>query len=168
MFENSDFHNEIESLSELLVRAIESFIKRDIRNRALWKNFLDHFNEVSQDEFELFITFQQRRDLFIFLKNRDVWIRRTSSRIYSQTLFDTLNENKSVAWTKDEYNKAMNYEENFDSSTINKLIEKNWERISSTKPASAASSRHDNMNLSKYLLSSSHVDSVEYSRLSQT
>ena len=168
---NSADSNEPEDLSELLERAILFFVKRNIRDKALWKNFQNQFNEISKDEFELFINSQQKRDLIDFLRSRNVWVRRQSLRIYSQTLYDTLNENELVSWTEDEYNKALNSDENLDSSVIHRSIQNDWKRMkSSTRLASAAAliiRQQDNQSSSKYLLSSSHTSSVEYSRLSQ-
>ena len=119
---NSTNSNKFENLFELLERTSHSFIKPNIENKALWKNFLNHFNEVNKDKFELFINSQQRQNLIIFLKSQDVWIQKQSSRIYSQVLYDTLNENKFVLWTKEEYNKALNYDKNFDLSVIHRSI----------------------------------------------
>ena len=116
---------------ETINRALQAWTKHDFKDKSLWKNFHDDLKDSTMNQFQLFIINHRRRDLFIFLKKHNVWIQRRAINDYSQTLYDTLCEKEFTSWTKKEYNKAMNYDKQFDFVIISNIIQNNWDQKTS-------------------------------------
>ncbi len=109
---------------------IKIWIDANFKNISLWEQFRDDFEKWIENDFKQDVFNHILRKIRDFLRKRDVWIMKNSKKIIiARSLYNTLQKEDPIEWTKDEIRRCMNTKL-FTFNKIKNLIEIDFDRDS--------------------------------------
>ncbi len=118
-----------EDKNVLIEIMIKKWLKANFKNTSLWEHFRDDFEDWTEKDFKskTKVSNNSLRRIRDVLWRRDVWILKNKKIIIAKSLYQTLQEEKSIEWTKEKIRRCMKSEQ-FIFNIIKNLIETNFDR----------------------------------------
>jgi tRNA(Leu) C34 or U34 (ribose-2'-O)-methylase TrmL len=106
---------------------INEWMKTDFRDTSLWKQFRDKFKRWTKNDFRTNVSIKNQRRLRNTLRRRDLWVLKNKKIIIAKFLYQTLQKENLIEWTKEEIQRCM-MQEKFMFTVIKNLIETDFDR----------------------------------------